>query len=110
LKKKTTRFVYIIKAADGTYYTGMTKDVANRLALHESGKGAKFLRGRMPLALVYCEKCSSIKTAMVRELQIKKYSKKQKQKLIDTPPTKKRRKRKRSKLYTKTSLSGFNIK
>jgi putative endonuclease len=110
MKKKTKHFVYIIRAADGSYYTGMSKDVTNRLALHESGKGAKYLRGRTPLAMVYCEKCSDIKTAMVREFQIKKYSKKQKQKLIDAPPAKKRRKRKPSKLYTKTDLPASDDK
>jgi putative endonuclease len=93
MKKKTKHFVYIIRAADGTYYTGMTKDVTNRLALHESGKGAKYLRGRAPLAMVYCEKCNDIKTAMVREIQIKKYSKEQKQKLIAALPTTKKRKK-----------------
>lgn len=89
--KKTKHFVYIIKAADGTYYTGMTKDVKSRLVLHESGKGAKYLRGRTPLAMVYCEKCPDIKTAMVREIQIKKYSKKQKLKLIDQPRARKKK-------------------
>jgi len=91
MKKNTKHFVYIIKAADGTYYTGMTKDIKNRLALHESGKGAKYLRGRTPLTIVYRESCRDIKTAMVRELQIKRYSKRQKQKLIDHPRARKRK-------------------
>ena len=82
MKKKTKHFVYIIRAADGTYYTGMTKDVTNRLALHESGKGAKYLRGRAPLAMVYCEKCADIKTAMIREIQIKKFTKRRKEALV----------------------------
>jgi putative endonuclease len=91
LKKKTKHYVYILQASDSTFYTGMTKNIKNRLALHEAGKGAKYLRGRTPITMVYCEKCSDIKTAMVRELQIKRYSKKQKQKLIDRRRTRKRK-------------------
>jgi len=89
LKKKTKHFVYIIKTADGTYYTGMTKNIKNRLALHESGKGAKYLRGRTPLTMVYCESCPDIKTAMVREIQIKKYSKRRKEALVKPPRVRK---------------------
>lgn len=83
MTKKTKHYVYIIQAADKTFYTGMTKNLKERFALHASGKGAKYLRGRTPLTMVYREKCPDIKTAMVRELQIKRYSKKQKQKLVD---------------------------
>ena len=85
-KLKTTKhYVYIIQAADGTYYTGMTKNLKERLALHACGKGAKYLRGRTPLCLVYSESCPDIKSAMVREIQIKKYSKRRKEALVKPP-------------------------
>jgi putative endonuclease len=89
--KKTKYYVYIIQTKDATFYTGMTKNIKKRMALHAAGKGAKYLRGRTPLTIVYRESCRDIKTAMVRELQIKRYSKRQKQKLIDHPRARKRK-------------------
>jgi putative endonuclease len=82
MPKRIPYFVYIIQAADKTFYTGMTKNLKNRITLHAAGKGAKYLRGRTPISLVYCERCPDIKTAMVRELQIKKYPKRRKEALV----------------------------
>ena len=46
--------VYIVRCADDTYYTGIAADVARRIAEHESSpRGAKYLKGRGPLTLVY---------------------------------------------------------
>ncbi|MBO9542083.1 GIY-YIG nuclease family protein [bacterium] len=45
-------FVYLVRCADGTLYTGYTTDVARRLAVHNSGKGAKYTRSRLPVELV----------------------------------------------------------
>ena len=87
-KKKTPHYVYIVQACDGTYYTGMTKNIEERIALHARGKGARYLRGRTPITLVYSEPCPDIKSAMVREIQIKKYSKSKKEKLTRQPPVK----------------------
>ncbi len=87
-KRKTCYYVYIVQAADGTYYTGMTKNIEERLALHARGRGARYLRGRTPITLVYSESCPDIKSAMVREIQIKKYSKRRKEKLAQKPPAK----------------------
>ncbi len=88
-KKKIPHYVYIVQAADGTFYTGMTKNIEERIALHARGKGARYLRGRTPIALVYSEQCPDIKSAMVREIQIKKYSKRRKEKLAQQPHAKK---------------------
>ena len=46
-------WVYILRCADGTLYTGITNDVPRRLAAHNSGRGAKYTRGRGPVELVY---------------------------------------------------------
>lgn len=63
--------VYILRCADDTLYTGITNDLPNRLAAHESGKGAKYLRGRTPFTLVYTEAHPGKSEALKRELKIK---------------------------------------
>ena len=63
-------FVYIVRCADGTYYTGMSTDVERRVQQHNSGRGAKYTRGRRPVELVYCEEKETISAALKREKQI----------------------------------------
>lgn len=77
-----TWYVYILECGDGTLYTGITDDVARRLAVHRSGKGAKYTRGRSPLTLRYQEECSSYSQALRREIQIKKLPRNQKLQII----------------------------
>ena len=74
--------VYILECKDGTLYTGITTDVEKRCAAHRSGKGAKYTRGRGPLELVYCEECVDHSAALKREAEIKKLSRREKEKLI----------------------------
>lgn len=71
-------YVYILRCGDGTYYTGMTNDVARRLAAHRAGKGARYTRGRGPLELAYLEEQPSRSAALQRECQIKKMGRAQK--------------------------------
>ena len=70
--------VYILECADGTLYTGITNDLANRLKAHNDGKGAKYTRGRGPLELVYTEHAESHSAAAKREYEIKQLTKQQK--------------------------------
>ena len=77
-----TWHLYILRCKDGTLYTGITTDVEKRFEVHQSGKGAKYTRGRGPLELVYRETCGTHSDALKRELEIKKMSREQKQKLI----------------------------
>ena len=65
-------FVYIIKNKKNTLYTGITKDIARRINEHNTGKGAKFTRGRGPWKLTYSEGPFMHGDAMRRELEIKK--------------------------------------
>lgn len=65
-------WVYILRCKDGTLYTGITDDVEKRLALHQSGKGAKYTRGRAPLVLEYKEECLNRSEALKKEAAIKK--------------------------------------
>lgn len=75
--------VYILKCADGTYYTGITNDLPRRLAQHNAGKGAKYTRTRTPVQPVYSETHPDRSTASKREMEIKALSRKQKQALIE---------------------------
>lgn len=82
LKLDKSYYVYIIRCADGTLYTGSTDDVQRRLEVHRSGKGAKYTRGRGPLELVYSEQVESWSQALRRESEIKKMTRLQKEEMI----------------------------
>jgi putative endonuclease len=72
-------FVYILKCADDTYYTGITNDLSRRLEAHNSSaKGAKYTRGRRPVHMVYQEKLKNKSKALHREAQIKALSRQEK--------------------------------
>ena len=75
-------YVYILLCSDGTFYTGSTDDVARRVAVHNSGKGAKYTRGRRPVEVVYFEECESYSAALKREYAIKQLTRQQKMELI----------------------------
>lgn len=77
-----TWYLYILRCGDGSLYTGITVDVARRLEMHRSGKGAKYTRGRGPLKLVYREECSSYSEALRREREVKRLTRQQKLELI----------------------------
>ncbi len=74
--------LYLIRCRDGGLYTGITVDVARRFDQHKNGTGAKFLRGRKPLTLVFQKKIGSRSLATAVEIKIKKLSKVQKEELI----------------------------
>ena len=75
-------YLYILRCADGSLYTGITTDVQRRLEEHRSGKGAKYTRGRAPLELVYTEECGTHSLALKRELAVKAMKTTQKNDLI----------------------------
>ena len=66
-----TWYVYLLRCGDGTLYAGATTDVEARLAAHRTGKGARYTRGRGPLALVHCEEQPDRGAALRRERQLK---------------------------------------
>ncbi len=82
IKRKGSFFVYIVQCSRGTLYTGYTIDLEKRLKLHDNGKGAKYLRGKGPVKLVYAREYKYYKNAVKSEIQIKKLKKKQKEELI----------------------------
>ena len=75
-------YTYIVKCSDGTYYTGYTKDLRQRVRAHNEKKGAKYTRSRTPVTLVYAEESDTKSLAMQREAAIKKLSRKEKEQLI----------------------------
>lgn len=70
-KRKKEWFVYIARCADDSLYTGIAKDVAARLEMHNSGRGAAYTRSRRPVALAYVEPGFTRSKALSREAQIK---------------------------------------
>lgn len=75
--------VYLLLCADGTLYCGMAKNVQKRLLAHQSGKGAKYTRSRLPVTLCYEEPCADKSSALKREYQIKQLSRAQKLALME---------------------------
>lgn len=80
--------VYILECSDGSFYTGATVDIDQRLKKHNRGKAAKYTSGRLPVRLVYTEEFSDYNHALKREKQIQKLSRTQKEKLIGYPKEK----------------------
>ncbi|MBD7913931.1 GIY-YIG nuclease family protein [Clostridium sp. Sa3CUN1] len=76
-------YVYIVKCSDDTLYTGWTTSLEKRLKAHNSGKGAKYTKARLPVEIVYYEEFEEKKDAMKREYAIKQLSRQEKLKLID---------------------------
>ena len=64
-------WVYMLECGDGSLYTGWTNDLARRLAAHQSGRGAKYTKGRAPVRLVYAEQCTDKSAALRREAAVK---------------------------------------
>lgn len=75
-------YVYILECADGTLYTGWTNDLTARLAAHNSGRGAKYTRGRAPVKLAFSEVFDDRSEALGYEAALKKLTRTEKLNLI----------------------------
>ena len=75
-------YLYLLRCKDGSLYTGITTDVEKRLEAHRAGKGAKYTRGRGPLAPVYRENCEDMSAAFKREYAIKQLTRQEKEQLM----------------------------
>ncbi len=77
-------FVYLLRCADGTLYTGVATDTARRLREHngELAGGARYTRGRRPVELLWRERCLSRAAALRREAALKKLPREEKLALI----------------------------
>ena len=79
-------FVYMVRCADGSLYTGYARDPERRAKAHNTGRGAKYTARRLPVALVYSESCDTKSDALKREHQVKRLSRRNKDLLISTKP------------------------
>ncbi len=75
-------YVYILRCADGSLYTGTAVDAKARERVHNSGRGAKYTRSRLPVRLVYAESLDSRGAALSRELAVKRLTHAEKERLI----------------------------
>lgn len=76
-------FVYIVRCADGTLYTGYARDPEKRAHAHNRGRGAKYTARRLPVSLVYSEPCGTRSDALKREYQVKRLSRREKELLLE---------------------------
>ena len=79
---ETSWFVYILRCADDSLYTGIAKDVDRRLKQHNAGTASRYTRGRLPVTREYQEEQPNQSMALKRELAIKALSRKAKEALI----------------------------
>jgi putative endonuclease len=75
-------FVYIVRCADGSLYTGIARDVAARIDAHNAGKGARYTRGRAPVVLCSKRRCASKGDALRLEMAIKRLPRTEKERLV----------------------------
>jgi len=78
----TFGYVYMLRCSDNSLYTGWCKDLDHRLKTHNSGKGAKYTRSRLPVKLVFYKEIENKSQALKEEIRIKKFSKKKKEELV----------------------------
>jgi len=74
--------LYIAECADGSYYTGISKDVEKRIDAHNAGKGSKYTAAHGPVRLVFQEPQADYSTALRREYQVKAVPKSRKVRLV----------------------------
>ena len=75
-------FMYVVECRDGSYYTGYTTDIKKRVAVHNSGKGAKYTRARLPVKLIYAQGFASKEEAMSAEALLKRKKRPQKEQFL----------------------------
>ena len=75
-------YVYILRCADGSYYTGLTEDLEIQLAQHQMGELPGYTQNRRPIELVFSDQFTSMDDAINRERQIKGWSRSKKEALI----------------------------
>jgi putative endonuclease len=80
--KKAEWSLYVAECADGSYYTGIAKDIEKRIETHNSGKGSKYTAAHGPVKLIFQESQGDYSTALRREYQVKTLSKERKIRFI----------------------------
>ena len=75
-------FVYMLRCADGSLYTGIARDLEQRLARHQAGKASRYTRSRLPVTLVWSREVEAWSDALREELRIKALPRPRKEALI----------------------------
>jgi len=83
IEKTVKHYVYMLRCADGTIYSGYTTDPNRRVAIHNRGLGAKYTRSRLPVELVFVENHATKSEALKREAALKKLARAEKLLLIE---------------------------
>ncbi len=83
---KKNWYLYMVRCADDTIYTGISIDVQARIDKHNSGSGAKYTSTRLPVRLIYSESQPDQISAMKREVEVKKWGRKRKENLASDFP------------------------
>jgi putative endonuclease len=76
-------YVYILECSNNALYTGITNNIKRRLREHNSGKGGRYTRARQPVRLIYTETYNKKSEALRREIQLKGWTRKKKEALIE---------------------------
>lgn len=85
-KSNKNWYLYLVRCADDTIYTGISSDVQARIDKHNSGRGAKYTSTRLPVRLIYSESQPNRISAMKREIEVKKWGRKRKENLASEFP------------------------
>jgi putative endonuclease len=80
--EKSEHFFYVLTCKDGSFYGGYTNKLERRIRLHNEGKGAKYTRGRGPVALTYFKQFLSKSEALKAEYQFKSLTRKKKEEFL----------------------------
>jgi predicted GIY-YIG superfamily endonuclease len=92
IKKPTDSWLlYILACSDGTLYTGITNDLDRRIAMHNSGTASRYTRARLPVTVVYTERCMDKSSALRKELRIKALTRQEKEAYVIRRTVKSRR-------------------
>ena len=86
-------FIYMLRCRDGSLYTGIAQDLAQRLERHRLGKASKYTRSRRPVVLVWKRRLMTWSRALREELRIKSLTRAQKEALLALAPSRRRRRR-----------------
>jgi putative endonuclease len=74
--------LYILKCSDNTFYTGVTNNLERRLGMHNDGRASRYTRSRLPVILIYQERCRNKSSALKKECRIKSLSRKEKEEYV----------------------------
>jgi predicted GIY-YIG superfamily endonuclease len=75
-------FIYILRCGDGSFYTGIAKDVERRLAQHRAGRASRYTRARLPVDLAWSREVGTWSAALKEEIRIKAMSRAAKEALL----------------------------